>query len=908
MRPGAGPPVVDAAGGRPGPGGGLREEGKRDPDRELEAGCWQRLKEIFLAALELPATERPLFVRERCGADADLASRILALLAEDQEGSSPLDRPLAQRLATLLPPELPGLATPAERLPDPPRRLGPYRLLQRVGRGGQSTVYLGERDDGQYQQRVAIKVLDRPPGEPAASLEGPILATLSHGGIARLLDAGSTPEGLAYFVMEWVDGHAIDIYCHRHSRGVRRRLEVFLEVCVAVQHAHQSLVIHSDLKPANILVTLEGRAKLLDFGIARLQQKALFSGGEASRSRSLTPAYASPEQHRGESLTAASDVFSLGVILFQLLTGTLPFGAAGPAPPDARPDRPSAWIVRLGKVPTARPAGPTEVRRWRRRLRGDLDAILLKALAPEPSERYGSVADLAGDLRRHLERRPVEARDSSWLYRSGRWLRRRRLTAALAVVLLTGFAGFGVQHLRLSQTLQRLGEERIKVEGMNRFLEQLISVARPGVGQGEELTVRQVVDQASRSLAVELAHLPATQASLLESVGQTYKALDLLDRSEASLESALRIRRSHFGPRHAAVADSLGGLAHLQLARGDLARAEALARQALDLRRDLLGERHLKVAESLHDLGETLAAQGRLGEAEDLLLEALDLRRRLVGPEHRSILESYFELALLHRDRGDFRTAISFYGQALPLARKLLGQGHLETVLLASDYGYSLREVGEGRAAEGLFREAEEGFRRLLGEDHPWVHIARSNLARLLRDDGRFAEAESLLEKVLESRRRTQPVGDVRIAYALRDFGQLRLQEGRPAAAGELLGEAVSILRASLPPEDWRISQAESALGECLTRLGRYDEAEPLLGESYEALERRWGPESRRSLRARERLAAFYRATGRPAAPGGSAAPPRSSPRETLAEGAPSPGARSAARTAEGAAGQGAER
>lgn len=816
---------------------------------------WERLKEAFQGALERSPEERLAYLDHFCGQDLKLRSEVLALLREDREVDPMLEAPIGDRLMDLLPEEPPPTLVGAS--------LGAYRILRSVGRGGQSTVYLGERNDGQFQQRVAVKVLDRGTEPNVVSLEGQILATLSHPGIARLLDAGSSTEGFPYFVMEWVDGLPIDSYCKRHGLGLKPRLKVFLEVCAAVQHAHQSLVIHSDLKPGNILITAAGKAKLLDFGIARLQEQALFSLEASRSSLSLTPAYASPEQHRGEPLTAASDVYSLGVILHQLLTGVLP--ALEPGEEASKPGAPSNA-----------PGGPVEMGRWQPRLRGDLDAIVLRTLAPEPGERYPSVAALEADLRRFLSRRPVEARQGSWVYRWGRWLRRRPLTAVALALSLGALVFLATQQARLRTMGAQLEEERHKTKEISRFLEQLVSASEPMSSDDQELTVKLVLDQASRSVAVGLAHLPASQASLLATLGRSYKALRQFDRSEESLEAALQLRQTLFGPRHEAVADSLGELAHLRLAQGDTVQAEALGRQALEMRRELLGEQNLQVAESLNDLGETFQASGRVEKAEEYLLEALAMRRKLVGPEHRAILESYFELAFLHRENGDFEQALTLYQKALPLARRLLGDGHLETILLVNDYGYALREQGELGAAEGLFREAIAGFEALLGGDHPWVLISQGNLARQLRDEGRFPEAESMWQGVLEARRRIFPADDPSIAFALRDIGLVRLQEGRVESAEAYLRESLDMAIKSLSPEDWRIGPGEGALGECLTRLGRFEEAEPLLRRSLLAVEQKWGPESRRGLRARERLSALYRASGRAAPPGfGKASPSR---------------------------------
>ncbi|MCB1032485.1 MAG: serine/threonine protein kinase [Acidobacteria bacterium] len=797
-------------------------------------GAWSRLREIFFGAVALPPEARGPFLARSCGGDEALRAQVEALLVEDEAAQPWLDSPQTGRPAALLPLgvlrpcnlELHPRQEPSEDLSG--RRLGAYRLIRPIGRGGQSTVYLGERADGQFQQQAAVKVLDRNPGAELApgGLERQILARLNHPAIARLFDAGVTSGGRPYFVMEYVEGQPIDVHCRQRRLSQGECLRLFLEICAAVQHAHQSLVVHSDLKPRNILVTAEGRPKLLDFGIARLESQAIFAEPKGGPRHALTPAYASPEQLRGEGLTAASDVYSLGLILRRLLEGS--------------------------RIPSTGVEG--RERSETRKLPPDLDAVVSKALSPETADRYPSVAELAADLERFLGHRPVEARRGGWPYRSSKWLRRRWGTALGLLLGLAVGAALGLQQWRMRQALAVAEHEQSRAAAVTEFLERLLEASNPNAGLGQELTVRQVLDQASRALSLELTGQPEVQAQLLETVGRTYQTLGHLDRAEEALEAAVRLRRKKTGDPHEGTAKALDRLAGLRLAQGRLEEAEALGKEALELRRRLFGERHLAVAESLNNLGEVYRDRGQLDRAEGLLKEAAELRRQLAGTESTAYLESLFELGLLHQDRGDRDGAVAYYRQALPLARHLLGEHHTETLQLSHDLAYLLQE-SEPELAEGLFLGSVEGYRRVLGEEHPWTATATRNLARLLRERQRFDEAEGLLTRVLETQRSRSPADEVYVAYVEEDIGRLHLKAGKPASAEPHFENALSLLRRNLLPDDWRIASTRSILGECLTLLDRPGEARPHLEAALPVLEDEFGPEGSRAEKTRQRLA-----------------------------------------------------
>ncbi|HYG63748.1 MAG TPA: serine/threonine-protein kinase, partial [Thermoanaerobaculia bacterium] len=529
-----------------------------DPER------WRRIDGLFAEALELPPDERQGFLAAACAGDDELRSEVESLLAADaegEEGAAFLEQPAGEWLDL-------------DEAGGPERRLGPYRLLRRLGAGGMGSVYLARRDDGLYEREVAVKIL-RSGLEGTGALhrflaERQILARLEHPGIARLYDGGRTTGGRPFLVMELVDGLPLDEYCDRHRLGVEERLRLFVRICAAVQHAHQNLLVHRDLKPANILVTAEGEPKLLDFGIAKRLGPESADGADGSGPvtrtglRVMTPSYASPEQVRGEAITTASDVYSLGVLLYELLAGRSPYRIAGGLPHeveraicDDEPERPSQALLRISgdrppeEIAAARGTRPQALRR---RLRGDLDTIVLEALRKEPRRRYGSAARLAEDIERHLRNLPVAARPDSLLYRTRKLLRRRRAAAiavTLGALLALGFV------LSLVEQGRRLARERDKARYALSFLVEAFKNADPYHTRGRRLTAEEVLEQGAARVARDLHGRPEVQAAVLDAIGEVYLGQGRADAAAPLLERALAMRRQDPGAAPADLANTL---------------------------------------------------------------------------------------------------------------------------------------------------------------------------------------------------------------------------------------------------------------------------------------------------------------------------------------------------------------
>jgi len=808
---------------------------------------WQRIREVFHRAVQRPAEEWPAFLDDACGDDTELRAEVESLLASHREAGSFIESSASGSPSESAdapgsdirepdPSAFPGTEDSTRILEEPPRepeairrskdplqgqRIGPYRVLHRLGAGGMGAVYLAVRDDEEFQRRVALKVLK--PGMDSEEIlrrfrtERQILAALDHPHIAKLLDGGTTDDGLPYFAMEYVEGKPLHRYCDEHKLSIRKRLKLFRTVCSAVQFAHQNLVVHRDLKPGNILVTPDGHPKLLDFGIAKLLNPELSSSTLAPTALGMglmTVQYASPEQLRGGHISTASDIYSLGVLLYELLTGHHPYRDQAETLDDVRrwmeeeePERPSTVVLRQEQTPA-----PERTRRHRA-LSGDLDHILLMALRKEPRRRYASAEQFAEDIRRHLEGLPVLARRSTLGYRVGKFLRRHRVGVAATTALLLASLGFGLAMARQSQLMAR---ERDRAERVTQFLIDLFKVSDPYQPTGEEL-----LDRGAQRLAAGLGEEPELRADLMATVGRTFHNLGLYEKARPLLESALEIRRSR-GDDPLKVAESLHHLGLLHLAEGDYDEAEELFAEALELRRGELGDSHLAVAEVLDDLGELYQYQGRTEEAEARFTEALQMRRRLAGADHPDVAESLQNLAsVLARSEDDRPRAERLYRESLAMHRTIYGDQHPHVGTLLSNLAHLLQRTGQLEEAEGLYRESLTIRRQYLGDRHPNLANSLYNLANLL------------------------------------------VERGEVAAAEPLAGEALEILRQSLPEGDQRTHLVASLLGGCLIELGRYEEAEALLVDSLPVLEAARGADSPATQKTLRRLVRLYEKWGK---------------------------------------------
>ncbi|HEX2250310.1 MAG TPA: protein kinase [Gemmatimonadales bacterium] len=637
---------------------------------------WQEVESLLDAALDLEPDRRAAFLNAACDSDPALRAEVERLLRSCERAEGLLPKPAAEACASLL------ASFTADEVPTE-SRIGPYRIVREAGRGGMGTVYVAERADDQYRKRVALKLVRR--GLDDTHLvrrfleERQILASLDHPHIAQLLDGGVMPGGLPWYAMEYVDGLPMDRYCDEHRLSVERRLRLFLDVCEAVQYAHRNLVVHRDLKPSNILVTADGEVKLLDFGIAKLLAQSDAPGEALTRTgfRAMTPEYASPEQVRGDAISTASDVYSLGIVLYELLTGQRPYRLGGRAPHEIerailgeQPERPST-VAGRGGADTAMLRGMTPDRLCRR-LRGDLDTIVLTAMRKEPDRRYATAEQLAADIRRHLDGLPVAARRDTWRYRAGKFVGRHPAGVASAAAFALLLSGASVVTMVQSA---RTAHERDKAEQISTFLVDLLRAPDPYRGRGGAITVRELLDSAVARIDRELIGQPELRAELLSVMGRSYWGLGLPSRSRAILESAITLRQRTRGDAFELLQDQATA-GRIAFEESDYAAAESLGRASLATGRRLFGERHPSLTPALLNLTFTLRNLGRDSEADSLLLEAVAIQRTQPRDSIGSLATTLAAFASSRWARADWVGADTLYREALALRREALGDEH----------------------------------------------------------------------------------------------------------------------------------------------------------------------------------------------------------------------------------------
>jgi serine/threonine protein kinase/tetratricopeptide (TPR) repeat protein len=839
---------------------------------------WQTLSPLLDRALDLPTTERGAWLATLRDRDPALAADLRALLTEhDALDAAHFLEAVVARPDTF-------------ETPLAGQTLGAYRLVSHIGAGGMGSVWLAERCDGRFEGRAAIKLLNGalmgPAGQRRFRREGDILARLSHPHIARLSDAGVSPAGQPYLVLEHVEGQPIDKYCDEHRLDIDARLRLFLDVLDAVAHAHANLIVHRDLKPANVLVTDDGQVKLLDFGIARLLeedgQSAITVGGSHTLTRdagvALTPAFAAPEQMTGGAVTAASDIYALGVLLYLLLTGQHPAGEAVRSPADlvravvdADPKRLSDIADGFHPDPDAR-ARFAALRamtpsRLRRRLEGDLDVIVATSLRKRPADRYASVTALAEDLRRSLRHEPLRARPDTLLYRMATFVRRHRtgVIATMAMTLLiVGLTAFYTQRLTTERDRARL--EAAKAAKVSELLTGLLTAADPYATRATsgEPTVRALLDAGAARLQKELADQPEVQAEMLTVIGRVYQRLGLLDKAQPLLERALMLGRRAAGGDHQRVAQSLNDLGVLLRNRGDFAGATAALDEALAMRRRLLGEDDALVAVTLVELGRLYRDSGQRDRAEPLLRRALEIRRKRLGDDNRETATSLSDLGLVLWERGDVVGAEPYLRQALATSRKVLAADHPDVGTAMANVSKIEQAVGQPEVAQALLRQAIAIRRRSVGEESPRLAGTLEAFADSLRSVGRLDEAEAALAEAMAIMRLHRAEDHPSMAPLFVTEARLLLARGRAADAETAVRRALSIRQRVMPGDDPRLALTRAVLGEALTTLTRYAEAEPLLLEAHRVYNSQSGRIMRDARDTVARLVALYDAWGRP--------------------------------------------
>lgn len=805
----------------------------------MDSARWQEIQTLFHQAAEFPKAEQGVFLESRCAGDPALVSEIMILLDEDARGPSMLDRDIAQVAHHVL--NEPAAAPP------PFKEFGPYRIQRALGEGGMGVVYLAERAD--LGSQVAIKILRDAWLSPARrdlfAAEQRTLAQLNHPSIARLYDADTSPDGSPFFVMEYVEGVPLTVYCDKNNCSIHGRLRLFRSVCEAVLYAHQHAVIHRDLKPSNVLVKNDETLRLLDFGIS----KHLESLGDSALKTTtglcfMTPAYAAPEQIRGEQVGIHTDVYSLGVILYELLAGRLPFDVSNRTPAQAEKiltqeetEKPSAVADRIPRLAQhgddVTPASKSE---W-----ADLDVLCLTAMHRDPQRRYRSVEALIRDIDHHLKGEPLEAQPDTLAYRVRKFVARNRQPVAAVAAALTLVVGLVIFFtVRLAIARNAALAEAARTQRIQKFMTNLFQGGDASAAPAESLRVVTLLDrgvQEARSLNAE----PEVQADLYETLGTIYQKLGKLDQANTLLNSSLEERKSLYGSDAAQVAKSLVVLGLLRDDQAQLPEAERIVREGLAMSKRHLPPNHPAVAKATSALGKVLEDRGSYDEAIKTLDEAVRLQSTK-GDATPELAVSLFELANTHFYAGHYDVSESINERLLPVYRQINGERHPRVADILINLGAIKFDLGHYSEAEKYDRQALEIVQAWYGKNNPETASDLTLLARALVREDRYDEAVDLLQQSLAIKERVYGKVHPTVASTLNELGSAALRQHKNEVAEQDFLRMVEIYRQVYGEHHYLFAVALSNLGSVYSSREEWPRAEkiyrqviPIFAESQSA-------------------------------------------------------------------------
>jgi len=781
---------------------------------------WNHIEKICFEAIRFNKKEREIYLKNSCQGDLDLLKEVKSLL--DEESSHVMKSPLVH-------------ITPS--LPFKSKNIGPYRIIRSINSGGMGEVYLAARDDEQFERFVALKVVRN---EIISDdllkrfyQERQILANLNHPNIARLFDGGTTEDGLPWFAMEYVEGDPITQYCKTHHLSVREKIRLFLEVCSAVNFAHQNLIIHQDLKPDNILITQNGTPKLLDFGIARLLTLDQVSGLPFSQSRILTPEYASPQQIQNKPASTTDDIYSLGVLLFKLLTDELPFSF-----------NEYDFQSIEDSICHTRPVIPSVVS-GNRNLKGDLDSIIMKALEKNSGDRYASVVRFADDLRRYLTHLPVSAREASLYYRASKFTLRHKwgvgATSVMIALLITFTAITIFQSKEIQMHAQQVEQEKKRAEEISTFLINLFESVDPSEARNRSLSAVDLLHRGADQVNDELSDQPSLQSDLLLVISDVYESLGLYKEGLELAEKAYSLKQSILNSPHPDIAKSLNSIGWLHHQTGDYEKSDSVLTAALTMRKNLFGNRHLDVARSLNDLAVLKQTVGDYSATDSLLQQAISIRKSFLGNQHESVAVALSNYAALKWRMGEINAADSLMKESLAVFQATVGNDDPRVPIVMTNLAVILLQKDDVEEAEYLYREALDIRLKLFGEEHPDVAYSYAHLGNLLRAKEKFDESEILLLKALNLRKSLFGDGHVLVGYSHRVLGFLYEAKGSYSKAENEYLKAIEIFRKIFPEDHEKTAEMLYSLGKLYMHSENYVQGEQPLREALRIRQKVFG-------------------------------------------------------------------
>ncbi len=764
---------------------------------------WNRIEELFHAASAMGEEDREAYVAAACAGDDALQAEVLSLLNADGQGDSLLHAEVSRAAANVV-----GVKEASHG-----DRIGAYRVLRPLGRGGMGAVYLAERADDTFRKQVAIKLVKAGFGTEESlrrfRAERQILAKLEHPHIARLLDGGAADEGQPYVVMEFVDGKPLLEYCREKQLGLRARLMLFQQICGAVQYAHQNLIVHRDIKPGNVLVNAEGVAKLVDFGIAKLlAEDPIAATATQSFERLLTPEYASPEQVRGEPISTASDVYSLGALLYELLAGRPPLEFA------------ARTALEVERVVTSQEPQAPSVRSGNRALAGDLDNIVLMALRKEPERRYASAAALSADVQRHLDGYPVLAREEGVLYRSAKFVRRNRMGVAAAALFAVLLVGFVVTVVRERNAANR---ERMKAEQVSKFLVKSFELANPSEARGRQVTAREIVDQGVARIDGELRDQPGVQTTMMNTLAEVYFSLGLSKESLALNERAMQRARQAGLAESVEMADLLSQRSYILREAGQYETAQEKMTEALAMLGRVAPRDDDRRASYLRSYGPLLYMTGDYAQSEKVLREALLLRRRVSGENHEEVVWNLSNLARAMMDQKKYQEALEPAEQSRALALRMYGEMHESVMASYNRIGVANYYLKRLDAAEAAFRKAVETGRKLYGPENRNVASNLNGLGAVLEAAGRLSEAVAVHRESIAVFRKAYGGNHPVLAQSLMTFSTALHQNGDHEEEAEVAKEAMEMAAATVGKDSLRYANGSGHFARSRADLGDFE-------------------------------------------------------------------------------------